>query len=139
MPEMTLTEAATWAGKTRSTVFKAIKGGRLSARRTDDGQWMIDPAELARVYPPAGAGNTPRNGAGEQADTARDTAEIEGLRTLNAVLQETVRDLRTERDRLLGVVEAQQRLLADQSKRETAPETEAKQSWWPWRRKRRGP
>src|SRR5215213_2866536 len=121
MPEMTLTEAATWAGKTRSTVFKAIKGGRLSARRTDDGQWMIDPAELARVYPPAGTGNTPRNGAGEQADTARDTAEIEGLRTLNAVLQETVRDLRTERDRLLGMIEAQQRLLADQSKRETAP------------------
>jgi hypothetical protein len=49
MPEMTLSQAAEWAGKTRSTVFKAIKSGRLSARRTDDGQWMIDPAELARV------------------------------------------------------------------------------------------
>ena len=41
-PGMTLSQAAEWAGKTRSTVFKAIKSGRLSARRTADGQWMID-------------------------------------------------------------------------------------------------
>jgi hypothetical protein len=49
MAEMTLTEAARWAGKGRTTIFKAIKQGRLSARKTDDGEWLIEPAELARV------------------------------------------------------------------------------------------
>ena len=118
---MTLSQAAEWAGKTRSTVFKAIKSGRLSARRTDDGQWMIDPAELARVYPPGDKANIARNSAGERHDTGRETGETEALKQVNALLQEQVRDLRAERDRLLGVVEAQTRLLTNQRQEAEKP------------------
>ena len=114
-----------WAGKTRSTVFKAIKGGRLSARRTDDGQWMIDPAELALVYSPHERGNGSGNSAGERHDIGRETAETVALKQVNALLQEQVHDLRAERDRLLGVVEAQTRLLTDQR-------PERRRRWWPW-------
>jgi hypothetical protein len=125
MPEMTLSQAAEWAGKTRSTVFKAIKSGRLSARRTDDGQWMIDPAELARVYPPGDKGNGSGNSAGERHDTGRETGETEALKQVNVLLQEQVRDLRAERDRLLGVVEAHTRLLTNQRQEAEKP----KASW----------
>ena len=46
----TMSEAAKQVGKTRQTIFKAIKSGRLSARKNDDGSYQIDPAELFRVY-----------------------------------------------------------------------------------------
>src|SRR5690349_14087524 len=99
MPEMTLTEAASWAGKQRSTIFKAIKAGRISARKDDQGQFRIDPAELARVFQPAGSGNGSGNGAGEQSDTGR---ELRALERENALLREWLSDARAERDRLAG-------------------------------------
>ena len=49
MPEMTLSEAAKWAGVTRATIHKALRGGRLSGRKDDAGEWRIDPAELERI------------------------------------------------------------------------------------------
>ena len=50
MATFSLREAAEQAGTSKSTIFRAIKGGRLSAARTDDGGFAIDPAELFRVY-----------------------------------------------------------------------------------------
>ena len=70
MPEMTLTEAASWAGKQRSKIFKAIKAGRLSARKDDGGRFSDRPrGGVARVFAPAGPGKGSRDGSGEQADT----------------------------------------------------------------------
>lgn len=40
-------------GKTKTTLASAIKRGRLSATIDDKGHYLIDPAELFRVYPPA--------------------------------------------------------------------------------------
>lgn len=48
--EHTLAEAAKVARLNKSTLFRAIKSGRLSARRLDDGSYRIDASELARVY-----------------------------------------------------------------------------------------
>jgi vacuolar-type H+-ATPase subunit B/Vma2 len=47
---LTITEAAKEAGLTRAAIHKAIKTGRLSAAKTDNGNYLIDPAELFRVY-----------------------------------------------------------------------------------------
>lgn len=52
MTSLSLRQAAEQAGTSKSTIFRAIKAGRLSAARTDDGGFAIDPAELFRVYPP---------------------------------------------------------------------------------------
>lgn len=49
---LTLSEAATAVGLSKSAIHKAIKRGQLSANRTDSGEWRVDPAELFRVYPP---------------------------------------------------------------------------------------
>jgi hypothetical protein len=43
-------EAATLTGKSRTTIWRAIKAGRLSASRTDSGDFEIDAAELERVF-----------------------------------------------------------------------------------------
>lgn len=52
MTQLSLREAAQQARTSKSTILRAIQKGRLSATRTDDGGYAIQPAELFRVYPP---------------------------------------------------------------------------------------
>jgi hypothetical protein len=48
--KFTLAQAAIEAGKNRSTLLRAIKNGKLSAYKQDDGSYLIDSSELFRVY-----------------------------------------------------------------------------------------
>jgi hypothetical protein len=50
---ITLGEASRRTGKSKAAITKAIGTGRLSAAKSETGDWQIDPAELFRVYPPA--------------------------------------------------------------------------------------
>ena len=52
MTTLSLREAAEQTGVSKSTIFRAIRAGKLSAGRTVDGNFEIDPAELFRVYAP---------------------------------------------------------------------------------------
>src|SRR5262245_43000570 len=56
MDMLSLVEAARKIGIT--TLAKAIKSGRLSVSRKEDGSYEIDPAELARVYSFSAPGET---------------------------------------------------------------------------------
>src|SRR3546814_7567419 len=49
---ITLREASEKVGVTRQTLMKAIKTGRVSAEKSDNGEWRIEPVELFRVWPP---------------------------------------------------------------------------------------
>ncbi len=51
MSTLRLSEAAEQVGVSKSTLFRAIRAGRLSATRADDRLFLIDAAELFRVYP----------------------------------------------------------------------------------------
>lgn len=51
MAGLTLSQAAKASGRSKSTLSRAIKTGRLSATRLNDGNFSIDPAELFREYP----------------------------------------------------------------------------------------
>src|SRR3954454_777530 len=93
MASLSLREAAERAGTSKSTVFRYIKSGRLSASRGDDGAFQIDPAELARVFPShaerAGRGPMERDGmAGWDDLKARNAALEEKVRGLEALLAE---------------------------------------------------
>lgn len=46
-----LNSAAKAAGISKSTIYRAIKSGKMSAH-FEDGVYTIDPAELHRVFPP---------------------------------------------------------------------------------------
>lgn len=102
---LSLREAAQTAGVSKSTIQRAIKAGRLSATRTDDGGYAIDPAELHRVYPSRNTNDAARTDAmGQDATppappaTAALDAEIASLRELLRRADREVDDLRADRD-----------------------------------------
>ena len=120
--EYSLLDAARAARVNKSTVLRAIKGGRLSARREEGGTYRIDASELARVYdlrhlaPVAPRGT---EGAMPQAATADAPsappldievavlrARLEAAEAQAARERETVADLRKRLDR------AEERVLA---------------------------
>lgn len=47
----TLGEASKETGKSKSTLSKAVKTGKISATKLDDGSFSIEPVELFRVFP----------------------------------------------------------------------------------------
>jgi hypothetical protein len=50
MPHVNVRTAAELTGKDRSTITRAIDVGKLSATRDEHGRFLIDPAELERVF-----------------------------------------------------------------------------------------
>jgi hypothetical protein len=66
------------------------QGGKLSASRGDDGSYLIDPAELARVFPVPG----PSAGPVKQDEPGNGIGGYDALRLLLAEREETIRDLR---------------------------------------------
>ena len=48
--ELSLSAAAKATGRSKSTIGRAIKSGKLSARRDDAGGYRIDTSELARTF-----------------------------------------------------------------------------------------
>ena len=95
MPEMTLSEAAKWAGVTRATIHKALKGGRLSGHKDDAGEWRIDPAELERVYQPGKAVDVSHNGT----MSSNDIDELMAAKDRElALMREMLAEVRAQRD-----------------------------------------
>src|SRR4051794_7186407 len=90
-----LTEAASAAGRNRSSILRAIKSGRLSATRDETtGEWRIEPVELHRLYPVADAsGAAPDRNSGAP-------AEIQELRARLADKDTTITEQRTALDDL---------------------------------------
>jgi hypothetical protein len=132
----TLGEAARASGKSKPTIAKAIRTGRLSAVRADDGSYQIDESELHRVYPMIGQPNgkilrslTPWDTGSTEGNPA--AGELEKWKALAAEREETIRDLRQRLD-----AESQDRrrlsamLLTDRSKSETVSDSPRS----PWRR-----
>src|SRR5215469_1767571 len=98
----TLGQAARAVGKSKPTIARAIQTGRLSASRTDSGTFVIDPAELHRVFQLAGngAGTMKQTVPGEPDGTSQAALRVERDRLLieHEDLRETIRDLRQRLD-----------------------------------------
>jgi hypothetical protein len=97
---LTLSEAAKETGLSRTAIFKAIQSGRLSASKNDNGHFLIDPAELFRVYKPV---NKQVNIESVLTSEQRVTAETTELLTKilereRAQLLAQIEDLKTDRD-----------------------------------------
>ncbi len=96
-----MTEAAKLTGKQRQTIHKAIKEGRISAVRSEAGEWRIDPAELFRVYPPLSTVNDNQSAqvdAGLQRVDSGLQREVELLRERIREKDDIISDLREDRD-----------------------------------------
>jgi hypothetical protein len=140
-----LAKAAEAVGKGKPAILKAIQKGRVSATKNEMGEWEIDPAELHRVYPPANQEAASEPISSEPLETIGTSQEpglldleirflrekVETLERMKAeeraLLSGQVEDLRRERDRLLGVVESQTRLITHMTEKPADP---ARPRWW---------
>ena len=124
-----LQQAADAAGVNKSTVFRAIKAGKVSATRNGHDRWLIEPAEIHRVYPPATQGNRKLKGDGNdthQADLAEANQRAAMAELEVSLLRATTEDLRRDRD---SWREQAQRLALP------APANARSKRWW-WRSRR---
>lgn len=125
MVALSLSQAAKLTGKSKSTINRAVKSGKISATRHDDGSYSIDAAELSRAFDTGTPEAGQRSGA-EPVGTDSDTLlkqKIEALEKLLEREREVTSDLKEDRDRWRQQATA---LLVDQR-------TELR-SWWPWKR-----
>lgn len=94
MKQMTLSEAAKAAGVSKSTIFRAVKSGKLSATKDGD-EYRIDPSELFRAFPREADEARQRHDPEPERETA-EQVEIRMLRELLEAKQEQIDDLRRE-------------------------------------------
>lgn len=104
----TLGEAAKAVGKSKTTLHRAIKSGKISASKADDGSYVIEPSELHRLYPSVTGGTSDaplQRNDGEQHSNDSGTLRIrlemqeKERERERALLQETIADLREDRDK----------------------------------------
>lgn len=139
----TLATAAEAAKVTKPTVFRWIKTGKISAVKTENGTYRIEPVELHR-YLDSVAKETLPDETAKQTElplrTAADTSpemitlrfEVEKLKAFLEMERQRIedahhliKDVRAERDRWA----AQAERLALPS-----PETKRNGGWWPFRK-----
>lgn len=99
--ELSLSQAAKAVGKSKSTINRAIKSGKLSATRHDDGSYSIDASELSRAFQigtPNGSQWIDAAPPTELARTAVLEAENRALRAALDREREIANDLIVDRD-----------------------------------------
>ena len=107
----TMGQAARATGKSKATILRAIRSGKISAEKSLNGVWRIEPAEVYRVYPKVSpdTGSEANNGAPRNpqlrfetllleerfASVQKDNAHLEAQ---VGRLEAQVDDLRADRD-----------------------------------------
>ena len=146
MATIGLSEAAKLTGTARSTLYRAIKTGRLSAAVGPNGAVRIDPAELERVFPTQVERDIDATSRATTRNTGRPTKLVARVAELEARLAERDERLGEARDQINDLrrrldAEAEERrrltmLLADQRSTPpaSAPLLSALRRWWNWRR-----
>src|SRR3954447_12254271 len=123
----TLGEAANAVGKAKSTIFKACKDGLISFSRDGRGRFLIEPAELHRVFTPFDvehATEQVQTADRMDANTLRAAIERDFLKREVEQLRTLLNDMKAERDRWAAQAE---RLAL------TGP-AQPRRPWWTWRR-----
>lgn len=127
---LNLVEAGAAAGRSKSSILRAIRRGALSATRDDTtGGWCIDEAELHRAFPPVAhnghdgtSGNRPGN------PTIRELqARIDEMQEAARLRDDVIDDLRR---RLDAEADERRRLTALLTDQRSVP----RRVWW-WTRK----
>lgn len=134
----TLGQAAKATGISKPSLSAAIKKGRLSAIRLENGSFAIDPAELHRVYPPVSS-NSNEVLTSEQFITHDLTAKIavleaqlKGMADLNGQVVAERDRLWLEQERLLAVIHEQAGTVKALTHQKPANENRPAVRGWLW-------
>jgi hypothetical protein len=124
----TLAAAASASGVNKSTVLRAIKSGKITGTKDENGEWHVEPAELHRVYPPvadaaAGTDAMPRHAVGDAAVLAMAQQHAAQAEERLSELKAMLEDMRSDRD-----------AWRDQAQRLALPSPQPSLSWWRWLR-----
>jgi hypothetical protein len=112
-----LISAAIAAGLSKSTIYRAIKSGKMSAH-FEDGVYTIDPSELHRVFPPVSSERVMKEGM-TQSETHDETPvlrkeveflkqQVEREREFVKSLERRLDDSDAERRKLTALLTFQQ-------------------------------
>lgn len=132
---LTLTEATEQTGKSKSTLTRAIKSGKLSAQRNEHGDYRVEPSELFRVFEPTVSHDEPKP-ALEQGAVVTDLLEM--VKTKDSENAELRDELEEAKERLDEHREAARALispadfearLAEAMNIEKAEQAKEKQVW----------
>lgn len=150
-----ISQAAKETGLSKSTISRAIKAGRISASRQDDGAYLIEPAELFRVYP-RGVAQPPQDARHEavrnpheearttpshdveilQVKLAMTEAMLQQERENSRKQQETVEDLRRRLDaaseKVLALAQPAQPL--SDAPHDAPRNPPQPRRWWSWKK-----
>jgi len=127
MAQITVADAARRAGVQRSTIYRRARKGSLSLEKAPGGGKRIDESEFYRAFPDASrTPQAPQDAPKQKTQQTQRThqagsgAEINLLRRELDALKQRLHDLdvdkadlKTERDRLIGLLEATTRQLED--------------------------
>lgn len=134
MSELSLVQAAKLTGKSKSTLTRAIKSGRMSAVRKTDGTFGLDASEVLRVFPrDAGlsASSAADAVASDAAQQAAQQAEISALRDDLVAARQQAAVAQALADERARALEAAERNLADLRRLLPAPAPLVQaRSWW---------
>jgi len=101
-------QAAKATGVATATITRALKSGKISGQKDNNGAWMIDPAELHRVFPPVSLKEHEKafmkHDATQHAIDERPY-ESSALQRELQVLRETLADVREDRDKWRDMAE----------------------------------
>lgn len=95
-------QAAKATGVATATITRALKAGKISGQKDENGAWVIDPSELHRVFPPVSL-KVPENTFMKQNATPleRDEKSLEdnALQREIQLLREALTDAKEDRDK----------------------------------------
>ena len=129
MPKLSPRVAVKVYQVSRATLTKALFDGKISAEKTDAGHWLIEPAELKRLYQPrapqkavghASPGQVSRSEPGQK--PASDAADM----AVRLAMAEAALD--AERDKVALL----QRNLDDLRRMLPPPDDAKPRRWWIW-------
>ena len=95
---LNLSEAARESKQSKSTIWRAVNFGRLSATRTYSGDYQIDPAELHRVFSSETADERGATVSMKRDPTELERAEAASMQEQIERLFEVGRQIRKELD-----------------------------------------
>ena len=109
----TLGEAAKAVGKSKPTIQRAIKAGKIAAEKKADGSYSIEPSELHRVYP------LKQSTSDTEPHLKQSVMDISnsGLQAEIDALRRELEQTRTERDRERDLMEQQIEIYRDRLER----------------------
>jgi hypothetical protein len=134
--KLTQAEAARAAGVSRTHILRAIKGGRLSAEKLEDGGVRLDASELLRVWPKAdlerarNSGNSHGNSGNGVGNDATEALLAEVRQDRDRLRVELDKE-REQRQQLVRVIEEQAAAVRSQGEQiKLLTDQRERRPWW---------